>query len=236
MTLSPLLSSLVAAAISAVAVAQTSSGNIHDILWPTRDPSATRLATDPYYCSTRDLSRYFSPPEPTGALESAIYSFNTQLYKACTFLGPERLKCPFPEHSRWCAFGQPTSVSNQPAPVPTSILPLYSSYASLASSWWAASSASALELARDCPNLWADASVLGAPLLNRTIAIAHCYAEAVKTNGGVAPPMTTGASPGSMPTAAGPSPTNAAVMGRRAASDHAMWGGVAAAAAANAAW
>lgn len=217
-------------------LAQTpTTNNIHSTLWPTRDPSATRLATDPFYCSTRPISSYLSPPEPTGALESAIYSFQTQLYTTCTLRGPQRLNCPFPAHSRWCAFGQPTSVLNAPSPVPTAVLPLYSSYASLASSWWSVNSASAVELARDCKNLWADAGVLGYAALNRTIALAGCYEEAVRTKGGSVGPMATGATPGSGVSSVGPRATNVA---RRGAEG--LWvlagGGVAAAAAANAAW
>lgn len=71
--------------------------------------------------------------------------------------------------------------------------------------------------------------------LNLTIAMAACYAEAAKSNEGIVPPMTTDAAPGSVPTAGGPRPSNAAVFERRANVKHALWGGVAAVAAANAA-
>lgn len=226
-------SSLFFTLLASAASAQTSSGNIHHTLWPTLNPDST---TDPYYCYTEDITHYFSPPEPTGALSSAFSSFDSRLYDDCTFTGAQRLECPFPDQSRWCLFGSSTSVPGQPAPVPTSMLPAYSSFGSLASSWWAANSASALSLAQHCTFLWANEAFILGRHLNKTIAIANCYAEAVKSNGGVVPPMTTAAAPGSVPTAGGARPTNAAVLGIRANVERAIWGGFAAAAVANVPW
>ena len=141
-------SATIIAALAATVAADTQS-DIHKTLWPT----LSTFGTDPPRCSTKNISQYFAPPQPAETLLTPLfYSYYQSLFQTCTSTGPERLKCPFPEQSRWCDFSTAG---------PSDLLSAYTSYGSLASSWWSVHSSSALELAKECENLWYNAAIIG---------------------------------------------------------------------------
>ncbi|KJZ77659.1 hypothetical protein HIM_02836 [Hirsutella minnesotensis 3608] len=167
---------LAIAATSLISAAQAAQAALYDTIFPSERPTATK---DPWQCTTEKLPQYFDVPKPTGTLASAVQSYNFELIKDCQ---PTRLNvygvpaCAFPEPSKWCAF---TTAA------PSTLLPEYSSYASSASSWWAARSSTAVELAEECPREWYKAMVdmpAGAAWLNLTLIFGECYARAHTTN------------------------------------------------------
>lgn len=75
------------------------SADIYQTLVPTGLPATS---TDHWGCATENLTQYFQPPEPTGALNFALWSYRTELRRdSCP--GTE-LFCPYPSHSRCCGF------------------------------------------------------------------------------------------------------------------------------------
>jgi hypothetical protein len=100
---------------------------------------------------------------------------------------------------------------------------------------WAAHSSAALELARECENLWYNAPIIGGVVLNQTIAVAGCYADAhVTGDATVVGPIAT---PGSAASAApAPSRTSGAQSRMDSADMWMLTGGGVAAAAAYVAW
>jgi len=142
-------------------------------LMPIAEPTTTR---DPWYCATESIAQYFDMPKPTGALLDELLIYGDKLIEDCTLtITPSATvvpTCPFPERTSWCAF---TTAA------PQEVLPAYSSYASVASSWWAAHSSRAVEVVQSCPNTWISEmreALYGEVWLNNTIAFAGCYAEA----------------------------------------------------------
>jgi hypothetical protein len=122
------------------------SSALHATIIPRATPT---ISYDPWYCATEEFDQYFNPPKPTGALHTAIDSFASSLYNACSGSNPTALlPCPNPEQSAWCGF---TTVA------PKSVLSDYQKYGSTASSWWFARSSEAVRFARDCPNGWYEA-------------------------------------------------------------------------------
>ncbi|KAF2162372.1 hypothetical protein M409DRAFT_58466 [Zasmidium cellare ATCC 36951] len=173
--------------MAAIAIA---TQDLPQLLLPTASPITTE--SDPYQCATEYLPEYFEtsqPPQPTGALSSALLSWGHHLNseEPCTFTGTKRLICPFPAPSRWCAF---TTAA------PTNMLPAWSSYGSSASSWWDEHSSSAVSLAQLCPSGWYNAmwrTPGGRTELNRTLIMSQCYEEALTTASTITPtePATT---------------------------------------------
>ena len=142
-------------------------------LMPIAEPTTTR---DPWYCATESIAQYFDIPKPTGVLLDELLDYGDKLIEDCTLtITPSATvvpTCPFPEWKSWCAF---TTAA------PPEVLPAYSSYASVASSWWAAHSSRAVEVVQSCPNTWISEmreALYGEVWLNNTIAFAGCYAEA----------------------------------------------------------
>ena len=128
-------------------------------------PSATPTAADPWWCAIENYSEFFNPPQPTGALSSAIMSYGDKLVETCT-----AGNCPFPDATKWCQFT---------ATAPPTVLPAYTSYAQTASAWWANHSSSAVQHAQDCPQYWFNARFKyfgGLGWLNQTIIHGECIA------------------------------------------------------------
>lgn len=178
---------------------------------------------DPYQCVMSDIPRYLTAaPSPSGALSSALLSYEKGLYASCA--PPTTLPfqpCPVPSRTALCAFS---------TGVPTSLLPVYSSYASSAAAWWSAGNGDVVAaFVKDCPYLWYD-SLLRLPgtgaNMNRTVAHAQCWAEAHPTGaaggttatlsgGGSASTKATGTGTGTKATATpGPTTTSGGVKGR----------------------
>jgi hypothetical protein len=138
-------------------------------LFPTASPTTT--TQDPYECATESLTEFFEPPRPTGDLSSAIQSWGLALgeEEPCTLKGLDAtLNCPAVESARWCQF---TTAA------PESVLPAWSEYVSSASNWWAERSATAVQLASQCPRGWYNAIMgMGAASqrLNGTIITGQC--------------------------------------------------------------
>ncbi|KAK4455202.1 hypothetical protein QBC34DRAFT_490283 [Podospora aff. communis PSN243] len=140
---------------------------------------------DPYTCPLRSIPHYLTAaPSPTGALQSALHSYEASLYAACsstrTISSAGRYQpCPVPPRSTLCAFS---------SAIPTPLLPEYSSYASSAASWWSEGNGDqVVSLVKDCPWLWYQHLIRnpGKGLnLNRTVAHAQCWAEAHPTGAG----------------------------------------------------
>lgn len=133
---------------------------------------------DPYQCVMSDIPRYLTAaPPPSGALSSALLSYEKGLYASCT--PPTTLPyqpCPVPSRTALCAFS---------TAVPTSLLPVYSSYASSAAAWWSAGNGDVVAaFVKDCPYLWYDSLLMlpgSGANMNRTVAHAQCWAEAHPT-------------------------------------------------------
>lgn len=147
--------------------------SIFDTIFPTAKPTITQ---DFRECLIMDdPETYFSGPEPTGALLSAVDSYADYLHKDCPFTDVDVAGlpvCPFPELSKWCSFS---------AAAPKTLLPVWSSFGSMASTWWAHNSAEIVDYADSCPNRWFKTMVrvpYGALRLNNTIAWAACHAQA----------------------------------------------------------
>jgi len=144
-------------------------------LLPSTPPSTE--TTDPWRCATENITQYFDVPTPTGALQTAMVSYGSELLQTCSSTGTDRLTCAFPDSTLWCAFS---------TVAPSNVLTAYSAYASLASSWWSNHSSAAFSLAENCPIGWykaASNSLVGFLLLNETIIFSGCYAEAHPTSG-----------------------------------------------------
>lgn len=147
------------------------AASMFDTILPTKRPTTT----DPWECTTMNLTTFFKVPKPTGKVEDAIYSQAAALEIGCTSSMRDELGgavCTFHAQEKWCAIT---------TAMPKDVLPEYSSYGSMAYSWWAAHSIRAVEFADYCPERWflAETEVLlGAWWLNETIAMAGCYAGA----------------------------------------------------------
>ncbi|RSL92424.1 hypothetical protein CDV31_015168 [Fusarium ambrosium] len=148
------------------------AASIFDTILPTTKGTIT---SDPWQCATQTFESYFDVPKPTGELLDAILDHGDVLLKGCESTMTDAMgmpACTFPPQSDWCAFTKSA---------PSSLLPAYSSYGSIASSWWAEHSSAAVEDAKYCPNSWFKAMTslpYGATWLNDTIAFAGCYAAA----------------------------------------------------------
>ncbi|KAM5343485.1 hypothetical protein ACJ41O_012022 [Fusarium nematophilum] len=167
MRLAPLL--LLSQASSAVAL-------IFESLFPTEEPTVTK---DPRECLFLDLHQYFSGPEPSGDLMTALLSYGDELNKDCPWTDRDVMglsSCPYPAQSVWCAFSKTA---------PASILPAWSSHGSEAASWWGKHSSDIVEYAHMCPKKWFNAMIsapYGYARLNNTINWAACYVEAHPTD------------------------------------------------------
>lgn len=186
--------------------------NVQDFLLPTQSPTGPK---DARHCTTEQPQLYFHVPKPTGALLSALQSYNNDLIKDCAasttnVYGYEA--CDFPAPAEWCAFS---------TAAPTAVRSDFSDYASTASSWWAARNSDAVELAEECPHEWFKA-MLGVPggaaWLNQTLILGQCYADAADasptsgSSSGLASTTqapTTAAETGSLPTSTKPTTTPA---------------------------
>ncbi|KAF4946569.1 hypothetical protein FGADI_11083 [Fusarium gaditjirri] len=151
------------------------TASIFDTILPTTRGTIT---SDPRQCATHTFESFFDVPKPTGALLDAILDHGDAIQKGCkstlTDAGGMSV-CTFPPQSDWCAFTKSA---------PSSLLTAYSSYGSIASSWWTDHSSEAVEYAEYCPNRWFRAMTslpYGAIWLNDTIAFAGCYAAANAT-------------------------------------------------------
>jgi len=154
-----------------VAHAATTSGTSQPA-WAALLPTVIPPEDDHWQCATETFSPYFQVPKPTADVLTAMQSYFSKLRsESCTLTGADELDCPYPDATRWCGI---TST------MATSVSAAYSAYGSSASSWWAAHSSRALELARDCPVGWyAEKEWSGqATWLNNTIIMAECYAAA----------------------------------------------------------
>ncbi|KAL7629537.1 hypothetical protein AAE478_001058 [Parahypoxylon ruwenzoriense] len=182
-------------ALAILSVAPNVSAMLMTLL-PMAAPTVTR---DPWQCATENLTQYFDVPKPTGSLLTALDSYASELFKTCTAAGAAAQSCPFPEQSLWCSFG---------TAAPSTVLADYSSYGSVASSWWSARSSAAVFLAQDCASSWWKVMTNtpnGQVWLNETIIFAGCYSEAHPTVGKST--LGPSATPGSAVTKSGPTPT-----------------------------
>ncbi|KAF5023086.1 hypothetical protein F66182_4843 [Fusarium sp. NRRL 66182] len=165
-------------ATAAVVLLQVSAAaaSIFDTILPTTRGTIT---SDPWECATETPESYFDVPKPTGKLLNALLDHGDAIQEGCQSTMTDALgmsACTFPPQSQWCDFTKSA---------PSSLLPAYSSYASVASSWWAEHSSAAVDYAKYCPNRWFRAMTsypYGAVWLNDTIAFAGCYAAAHATN------------------------------------------------------
>ncbi|KAF2421785.1 hypothetical protein EJ08DRAFT_665060 [Tothia fuscella] len=135
-------------------------------LLPTAKPTITR---DPWTCATESPKQFFDVPKPTGNLLTALLSYGDVLLQTCTATGTAALACPYPDKSKWCGFS---------TAAPTSLLPAYSTYGSVVSSWAAKHTSQALDLAQRCPVAWYNAmwdTPGGQSWLNETLIFADCY-------------------------------------------------------------
>ncbi|KAK1835025.1 hypothetical protein QBC39DRAFT_342443 [Podospora conica] len=136
---------------------------------------------DPYECALANIPHYLTAgPTPTGALASALDSYQKKLYEPCMSARATETTfrvCPVPPRSQLCGF---------PTAIPTTLLPVYSSYASSAASWWNdGNGEKVVGLVKDCPYLWYDSllmNIKGGTNLNMTVALAQCWAEAHPTS------------------------------------------------------
>lgn len=175
---------------------------LEDTILPSEPPIIT---SELWQCTTEVLSQYFDVPKPTGALLSAIQEYGDVLQKDCkptetNVFGLSQY--PSPATSLWCRFS---------TIAPSSLLSRYSSYGSVASSWWSAHSLAAVSLARSCPIGWYKAKVDtpgGAGWFNFTLVSAGCYEEAHPTTG-TSTKATAIATTGTKPTLPGPKSTMA---------------------------
>ncbi|KAG8670659.1 hypothetical protein FPOAC2_07490 [Fusarium poae] len=148
------------------------SASIFDTILPTTQGTIT---SDPWRCYTHTFESFFDVPKPTGALFDALVDHGDEMQKGCKSTLTDAMGmrvCTFPPHSELCDF---TKFA------PSSLLTEYSSYGSIASSWWAEHSSEAVEYAEYCPNRWFRAMTSlphGAVWLNDTIAFAGCHAAA----------------------------------------------------------
>ncbi|RGP66168.1 hypothetical protein FSPOR_6788 [Fusarium sporotrichioides] len=148
------------------------TASIFDTILPTTKASIT---SDPWQCATHTFESFFDVPKPTGALLNAILDHGDAIQKDCKPTLTDAMgmpACTFPPQSDWCAFSKT---------VPSNLQTAYSSYGSVASSFWAKHSSEAVEYAEHCPNRWFRAMTslpYGAVWLNDTIAFAGCYAAA----------------------------------------------------------
>ncbi|KAL7936767.1 hypothetical protein V8C35DRAFT_296410 [Trichoderma chlorosporum] len=173
---------------------------VQDTILPSKPPTIT---SEPWQCSTEMLPQYFDVPKPTGALLTAIMSYGDELQKGCKPTETDIYglpQCPFPASSLWCRFS---------SAAPSSLLSSYSSYGSVASSWWSAHSSAAVSLAQSCPIGWYKAmgDMPGGPgWLNSTLVFAGCYEEAHHTTD-VSSQTSATATAGSKATTSGPEST-----------------------------
>lgn len=142
---------------------------------PTIEPTFT---IDPWECATKNISQYADLPKPTGALLEALRSYGDKLLQDCTPIvtGTVGPSCPFPEKSLWC--GLTTDV-------PTAALPAYTSFGSVASSWWSAHSSAVATVIEKCPITWDQMwrEIPGGDAwLKDVIVFGECYADANSTD------------------------------------------------------
>ncbi|RDL36322.1 uncharacterized protein BP5553_05674 [Venustampulla echinocandica] len=186
---------------NALNAASSSTNTELAILMPTAPPTTT--TRDPWECATENITNYFDVPTATGALDTALISYGRSLFQTCTLTGLDRTACRNPDSSAWCAFD---------TVAPSTLLSAYSSYASLASSWWSNHKSGALSLASNCPQNWyrtGSQNLFGFGSLNDTINVVGCYASAHPTSGSAtATPTGPIATPGSKVTMSGPAPTS----------------------------
>ncbi|KAM0228961.1 hypothetical protein ACHAPO_010368 [Fusarium lateritium] len=148
------------------------SASIFDTILPTTKGTIT---SDPWQCATQTFESFFDVPKPTGALLDALMDHGDAIQKSCKSTLTDAMgmpACTAPPQSDWCAFTKSA---------PSSLLNSYSSFGSVASSWWAEHSSVAIEYAEYCPNRWFRAMTslpFSAIWLNDTIAFAGCYAAA----------------------------------------------------------
>ncbi|KAI9150513.1 hypothetical protein HJFPF1_10281 [Paramyrothecium foliicola] len=178
-----------------VAFAQEwADSTVHEIVLQTT--LATDLEPDHWECVIANLTQYFDPPRPTGALLDALDDYANDIIDTCTkTAGDETTDACWPSKEQWC--GLTTAI-------PKSLAPDISSWGEAASSWWSAHSSAAVSLAEECPIGWYDAmyGVAGGDTwLNMTIIYAACHAEAHGTaDAGAVKPSSTTAKPDSIPT------------------------------------
>lgn len=130
---------------------------------------------------TDNVTQYIVAPRPTGSVLSAIDSYGDELIKTCD-TGTALLSCPYPDQKKWCGLS-------------TAAPAAYSSYGSMAASWWSAHSSAAVSAAGYCPNNWYRVmweTPGAATWLNLTMMFAECYGPGQISKG--AGPLTTGPS------------------------------------------
>jgi hypothetical protein len=144
-----------------------------DILGKLDDNYPKFTSDDPWHCLTENIPQYFQVPKPNGSLSDALASYASEIRPTCTYSGTSML-CPYANKSYWCDWA---------TAVPSSLRSEYSSYGSVASSWWSVHSRKAFSIAADCPRNWYYDSreTLGAGWLNLTIINAECFVEAKAT-------------------------------------------------------
>ncbi|KAF4342823.1 hypothetical protein FBEOM_3232 [Fusarium beomiforme] len=156
----------------------SATASFFETVLPTTEPSVT---SDPWQYATHTFESFFDVPKPTGKLLDALLDHGDAIQKGCKSTLTDAMGMPvciFPRQSDWCAFTESA---------PSSFLPAYSSYGSVASSWWAAYSSEAVKYADYCPKAWFEAMTAlpyGPVWLNDTIAFADCHAAA-QTSGGI---------------------------------------------------
>jgi hypothetical protein len=158
----------------AVVTAAALTTDITGILLHSEKPTMTR---DHWECATESLMQYFAVPQPTGELRNALFSYGSSLLATCTATDySARAACPHPDRTKWCEFS---------TAVPGSLLHEYSKYGSNASSWMAAHTSTALDLATYCPVGWYRAmwdTPAGRDWFNTTLNMAYCHHQAKQRN------------------------------------------------------
>jgi hypothetical protein len=68
---------------------------------------------DSYECVFENVTQYYDPPMPTGALLDALFDYGDAMFQACEdATGADHYDC-YPEKEQWCKFNteRPDKVS-----------------------------------------------------------------------------------------------------------------------------
>lgn len=136
---------------------------------PRAEPTSTStISADPWQCVTENVTQYFNVPTPTGDLRTALVSYGEKLLGPCLATATEidKLLCSITDTTAWCGFA---------TAAPSAVLADYSSYISLAASFWRAKSETISIVSSRCPLWWARPSEGEHIWLNQIITHGKCY-------------------------------------------------------------
>ncbi|KAL2210421.1 hypothetical protein CC79DRAFT_1330787 [Sarocladium strictum] len=138
--------------VSALSAQPWPDSTIHSILLPSDPPPMD--PEDSFECVFENVTQYYDPPKPKGALLDTLFDYGDAMFQACDeateateATGADHYDC-YPEKDEWCKFNteRPDKLSDD-----------LSAWGSTVSSWWAEHSSKAEEVAVDCPQYWFDA-------------------------------------------------------------------------------